>query len=108
MIEIICRRGAGDKEMDSVDDPLINTNAMAVKRGTYEIDRQWFLIHDQTIEVPHKKRDAGTALMDNDIVELEDLLIGLTGKRKIKSLVISGSPSRVIATITVAKYREFV
>jgi len=108
MIEVICIRGNGDKEMDPVDDPLINTELMATKRGKYEIDRQWFLTHFQSIEVPFKKSGSGDQLVDNDIVTISDAYFGITGERKINKAEIIGTPSEITMRLEIAKYEEFV
>lgn len=108
MIEIICIRGNGDKEMDSVDDPLINTELMATERGKYEIDKQWFLTHLQNIEVPFKKSGSGNQLMDNDIITVSDAYFGITGERKINRIDIIGTPSEITMQLKIAKYEEFL
>ena len=108
MIEIICIRGNGDKEMDSIDDPLINTEFMATKRGKYEIDRQWFLTHFQSIEVPFKKNESGDRLLDNDIITVSDAYFGITGNRRINKIDIVGTPSDLTMKLEIAKYEEFI
>ena len=108
MIEIICIRGNGDKEMDPIDDPLINTDFMATKRGKYEIDRQWFLAHLQNIEVPFKKRDSGSRLLDNDIITVSDGYFGITGERRVKKINIEGNASNLTMRLEIAKYEEFI
>jgi len=107
MIEVICIRGNGDKEMDPIDDPLINTDAMAIRRGTHEIDKQWYLVHIQNIEVPFKHGISGQ-LFDDDIVTVSDAIFGITGARKIRRIDISGTPSEISMKAEIAKYEEFV
>ncbi|MHA1401870.1 MAG: hypothetical protein ACTSQE_16085 [Candidatus Heimdallarchaeaceae archaeon] len=108
MIEIYCKRGLGDKELSSIDDELIITNFMATKRGKAEIDKQWYLQHIQDIEVPFKKADNGNPLLDDNIVEISDPFFGISGKRKIKRIVISGTPSDLSMRLTVIKFEEFI
>lgn len=108
MIEVICIRGNGDKEMDPVDDPLINTEFMATKRGKYEIDKQWFLAHLQGIEVPFKRSGSGDQLMDDDVITVSDVYFGITGKRKINKVDVIGTPSEIIMRLEIAKYEEFI
>lgn len=108
MIEIICVRGTGDKEMSPIDEELITSEFMAVKRGTYEIDKQWYLIKNSTIQAPHKKTDNIEALMDNDIIEIQDPHFGITGKRIVRSIRISGTASDLYDAITLADFEEFV
>lgn len=108
MIEIICIRGNGNKEMDPVDDSLINTDFMATKRGKYEIDKQWFLTHFQNIETPFKNNGSGDQLMDDDIITVSDAYFGITGERKINKVEIIGSASDITMRLEIAKYEEFV
>jgi len=108
MIEVICIRGNGDKEMDPVDDPLISTEFMATKRGKYEIDKQWYLGHFQSIEVPFKKSGSGSQVMDDDIITVSDAYFGITGERKVNKVEIVGTPSDITMRLEIAKYEEFV
>jgi len=107
-IEIICIRGAGDKEMGEIEDSLINTDFMAVKRGTYEIDKQWYLIHSLELDVPLRETDEGEALMDDDIVHVSDSVLGLSGKRRIRGISLSGTATDVSCQLTLEKFEEFV
>ena len=108
MIEIKCVRGAGDKEMSTIEDPLIISDVMAVVRGTYEIDKQWYLVHSQTIEVPHKEKNEGGALMTGDIIEMSDARFGITGNRFVQKITISGTHSDVVDKLDLLKFEEFV
>ena len=108
MIEIYCTRGLGDKELSSIDDELVITDFMAVKRGKAEIDKQWYLQHIQNLEVPFKKNDNGNALLDGDIIEVSDPFFGISGKRKIKSINITGNPFDVSVRLNVVKFEEFI
>jgi len=108
MIEIICIRGAGDKEMETVKDNLLTSEEMAIRRGTYEIERQWYLVHNQTIQVPFKFSDSLAFLEDDDIIEISDALFGISGTRKIKKISISGNTSDVSMQLDISKYVEFL
>ena len=108
MIEIKCVRGAGDKELNTIEDSLIISDLMAVSRGKYEIDKQWYLTHQQTIEVPHKKTDGGNALMDGDIIEVSDARFGIVGNRLVQKITILGTPSEVKNNVSLVKFEEFV
>ena len=81
-IEVYCERGAGDKEMSEVKDQLLTTKFAAVKRGTYEINKQWYFIHSQSIQAPYKKTTDSTSIFDDDIVEISDRVSGISGLRK--------------------------
>lgn len=108
MIKIYCARGAGDKEMDEIDEPLISSDEMAVRRGTYEIDKQWYLVHSQSIEVPFKKSNASTVIKDGDIVDISDGVIGISGNRLVSSVVISGNASDVKMNLEIKNFEEFI
>jgi len=108
MIEIICVKGAGDKEMDTIKDNLLTSEEMAIRRGTYEIYKQWYLVHNQTIQTPFKFSDSGYFLEDDDIVEISDALFGISGNRKINKVSISGNTSDVSMQLDISKYVEFI
>jgi len=107
-IEVYCIRGAGDKEKASVSDQLLSSDLSAVERGRYEIDRQWYLIHSQNLSVPFKKASDSTMLMDDDIVTVSDSILGISGKRKVKNIVISGSASELKMAINLEKFEEYL
>jgi hypothetical protein len=106
MIEVKCYRGSGDKEMDSIEDPLIISDAMAVIRGTYEIDNQYFFVHEQSIEVPHKKTDNSEALMDGDLIDISDKNFGVSGNRLVKKISIIITPDNIFNRIDLVKFEE--
>jgi len=108
MIEIICFRGLGDKEMNSIEDSLISSEAMAIRRGTYAIDSQWYLVHNNSIEVPHKKTDSDEALMDGDLIEISDSNFGISGNKLVKRITISGSITEIIDRIEIASFEELI
>ena len=107
MIEIYCKRGAGDKEMSPIDEPLISSEPMAVKRGKYEIERQWYLITSQRIRVPHKS-NGSDPIQDNDIVSISSGVLGISGNRLVRKVTISGTPSDVVDNIEIANFEEFL
>ncbi len=107
MIEVICYRGLGHREMSPIEDSLITSEAMAVTRGKYEIDTQWYLQHVQKFEVPHKKTDANVALKDGDLIDMTDSKFGIFGNRLVKGIVISGNQSEIVNTVKTVKFEEF-
>ena len=108
MIRVYCVRGNADKEMGEVSDQLLSSTDAAVKRGTYEINKQWYLVHSQSITAPLKKTTDSTAIMDGDIVEVSDSLLGIYGKRKISRLTLSGNKSDVSLSLTLEKFEDFI
>lgn len=108
MIEVYCVRGAGDKEMAEVQDQLLTSTAEAVRRGKYEIDKQWYFVQSQSIEVPFKKRGDHTAIMDDDVISVFDGVLGISGPKRISSLVISGTPSDVSMSITTSNFEDYL
>jgi len=108
MIRIYCEKGDGDKEMDEVSDSLLSTEATAVRRGSYLLNSQWYLVHSQTLNVPFKKTTDSTALMDGDIVEISERTLGISGKRKISKLVISGTNSDISLNLDLKKFEDFI
>jgi len=107
-IEIYCVRGDGDKEKAGVDDSLLSSEFAAVERGTYEINRQWYFVHSQTLKVPFKKASDSTMMMDDDIIAVSDSLLGISGNRKIKNIVLSGNVSDVSLSLTLEKFEEYL
>lgn len=108
MIEVYCIRGNGDKEMNTVEDSLLTSTASAVLRGKYEIDKQWYLVHSQSLEVPFKKTADSTMLMDDDIISLSDSVLGLSGKRKVNTITLSGSHSDVLMVLGTSNFEEYL
>ena len=107
-IEIYCTRGNGDKEMGGVNSSFLSSNAAAVERGTYEINQQWYFVQSQTLSVPFKKASDSTMMMDDDIIVISDSLLGISGKRKIKSIVLSGNASDVNLSLDLEKFEEYL
>ena len=107
MIEVICYRGLGNKEMPPVEDSLLSSEEMAIRRGTYEIDRQWYLVHMQRMEVPQKKTDANEALADGDLIAISDARFGINENKLVKRITISGNASDVTTSIDFVSFEEF-
>ncbi len=108
MISIICVRGARDKEANPISDEMLISDDMAIRRGTYEIDKQWYIVKNQTINTPYKTNGSGAELKDDDIIEISDVFSGITGNRIIHKITLSGTPSKVDMQISMAKYEEFI
>ena len=108
MIRIYCEKGDGDKEMDEVSDSLLSSEAAAVRRGSYELNSQWYLVHSQSLSVPFKKTTDSTALMDGDIVEISERTLGISGERKVSKMIISGTNDDVSLSLTLQKFEEFI
>lgn len=106
MIAIYCVRGNGDKEMNEIEDSKISSDFVAVKRGKYEIDKQWFFVQSQTLNVPFKKTTDSTAIMDDDIVEISDFYLGISGKRKVSGMVISGNKEDLSLSLETVNYKD--
>jgi|GEM_PF-4510268 len=107
-IEIYCIRGNGDKEKSGISDPLLSSESAAIERGKHEIDNQWYFVHSQTINVPFKKAFDSTMMMDDDIIEVSDALLGISGNRKIKDIVLSGDVSDVKLDLTLERFEEYL
>lgn len=107
MIEVYCIRGDGDKEMNEVEDSLLTSKADAVIRGKYEIDKQWYLVHSQTIEVPFKKTNDSTAILDGDLTTISDNLTGISGKRRINTVTITGTEKDVKMNLKVSNFEDY-
>jgi len=108
MIEVYCVRGNGDKEMSEITDALLTSTESAIKRGKYEIDKQWYLVYSQTIDVPFKKTNDSTAIMDGDIISIFDGELGISGNKRISSITISGNDSDVGMSIVTSGFEEYL
>jgi len=108
MIKLYCERGDGDKEMNEVSSDFITSDLVAVKRGTYEIDKQYYLVYEQSIQIPWKKTFDSMPLMPDDIVEISDSLLGIDGRRKISNITISGNNSDISISLELEKYEEYI
>jgi len=107
-IEIYCIRGSGNKEKQGITDPLLSTEASAVERGKYEINRQWYFISSQILRVPFKKASDSTMMMDDDIVTISDSILGISGNRKIKQITLYGDVSNVEMSLNLEKFEEYL
>lgn len=107
MIQVICYRGLGHREMSPVEDSLITSESMAIVRGKWEIDKQWYLQHIQSFEVPHRKTDSEESLKDGDLIYMADSRFGIFGNRLVRKITISGDNTQVKNTIETVKFQEF-
>ena len=105
-VEVYCVKGDGDKEMSPVSDELLSSEFAAIERGAYEINRQWFYEKGQTLSVPFKKASDSTMMMDGDIVSISDSYLGISGNRRVRSVVLSGTANTVDMVITVRKFSD--
>ena len=101
MIEVICIRGAGDKEAPSIDDPLITTIPIAVQRGKHYIDDNWYKIHRRSILTPYKNNCDVT-----NIVEIVEGNLGIDSKHRIVRNQIKITREGMWSTINVEKYEQ--
>jgi len=108
VISVTCVRGAGDKEASPISDEMIISDEMAIRRGTYEINKQWYLEKIQTISTPYKTNGSGGELKNDDIIEISDVLNGISGSKVIRKISLSGTPSKVNMSITIAKHEDFI
>lgn len=53
-INVVCIRDKGDKEAPEIQDPLINSEYIAVKRGTNFLNDNWFTRVKRSIGAPFK------------------------------------------------------
>jgi len=106
MIEVYCIRGAGNREMGEVSDPLLRTEFDAVLRGTYEINKQWFYEYIQSLSVLYKKANDVDSIIDGDIVFVSDSLLGISENKKVKSIILSGTSSEINMEITTCSYGD--
>ena len=107
-IEVYCVRGDGDKEKSSVSDALLSSEAAAVERGKFEINKQWYFVHSLSLNVPFKKASDSTMMMDDDIIAVSDSLLGISGNRKIKNIILSGDDSDVRLNLDLEKFEEYL
>ena len=108
MIEVYCVRGNADKEMPEIEDNFLTSLADAVIRGKYEIDKQWYLVHQQSLEVPFKKSSDSTAILDNDLVHVSDGELGISGKRRISRVTLSGNVSDVKMVLDTSTFEDYI
>jgi len=108
VISVTCVRGAGDKEASPISDGMIISDEMAVRRGTYEINKQWYLVKNQTISVPYKTNGSNGELKTDDIIEISDVLNGISGSKVIRRISLLGTPSKVNMSISIAKHEDFI
>lgn len=108
MIQVYCERGNGDKEMPEIQDNFLTSISDAIIRGKYEIDKQWYLVHNQTIQVPYKKTTDSTAILDNDLIFVSDRDLGISEKKRISKIVISGNASEVSMELETKSFEDYL
>lgn len=54
MIDVVCIRGAADKEASEIQDDLIPSEYIARMRGTNFINENWYKVHSRMLGVPFK------------------------------------------------------
>lgn len=99
MIEVICVRGAGDKEAPPINDPLITTIPIAVQRGKHFIDDNWYKIHKRRILVPYK---SGCNIAS--VVEIVEGNLGIDAAHRVVSHTVKIDRSGVWSTLDVETY----
>jgi len=99
MIEVICIRGAGDKEAPPISDPLITTIPIAVQRGKHFIDANWYKIHKRKISVPYKN---GCNIAS--VIELVEGTLGIDAAHRIVGHSVKIDMSGVWSTIEAETY----
>lgn len=102
MIQIVIRRGLGDKEAPTIQDDRVVHEQMAIRRGANFLNGQWYHIKSRTLRVPHR-----ASINDDKIASIEEGNIPISGKQYISSVRIVGTPKGLDNELTVEEYQEF-
>jgi len=102
MIQIVVKRGLGDKEASTIQDDRIVHEQMAIRRGANFINESWYLIDRRNLRVPHR-----IGVRDAKIANITEGKIPISGKHYLKTIRINGTPDGIIDEIEVESYREF-
>jgi hypothetical protein len=101
MIDIICIRGIGDKQGQEIEDPLITSEPIAVKRGTDYINRNWYKQRMRTLLSPYKSNMEVGNIAAVNVGEL-----GISGNHIITGVRILLSTKGIQCNLAVEQYSE--
>ncbi len=101
MIEIICVRGEGDKRVSDVQDALVSSEHIAVRRGTSIINEKWYKRHSRRIRVPFQD---GCYIAR--AISVTDGHLNISGNHVITSNNIRISPDGIWQEITIEQYED--
>lgn len=102
MIQIIVRRGLGDKEAPTIEDDRVVHEQMAIRRGANFLNEQWYHRTARTLRVPHS-----AGINDDKIASIVEGNIPIDGKQYISSVRIVGTPKGLDDELTVEEFQEF-
>jgi hypothetical protein len=101
MIDIICVRGAGDKEGPEIQDPLIASEFIAKQRGKAFIDANWYKVRSRKIQTPYKDD-----IYVNSEATITEGNLGITGVHLITSIQIDISTKGITTVLEVEKHEN--
>jgi len=106
-ISVQCVRGVGDRPSPEINDSMITTENMAVKRGKRYLDDPdqggYYVVNKRTLKIPHKSNE----VLPTKWITLNDSHLGLMGNSvKVKEYTIEITPTSVWATVATEQYRE--
>jgi hypothetical protein len=81
-VDVICQRGAGDKEAPDITDNLLTTEAVAVARGRAFLDENGYYVEHVRLRVPH----TDGLKQDGPTVRVADYKLGINDIYAVKSL----------------------
>ena len=107
-VQVLCKRGTGDREGPSISDSLLVTDSDAVKRGKRWLDDPnqgaYYLTKKRALKVPHK----GAHVIPRTWITVTDGKLGLSNQKlKVKSYTITITLSSVWATMETEQYETF-
>ena len=102
MIQIIVKRGLGDKEAPTIQDDRIVSEQMAIRRGANYLNSVWYVVEKRGIKVPHREQ-----INDGKIANINESHIPILEDVYIKSVKISITNEGIMNELSVESYQEF-
>jgi hypothetical protein len=102
-IAIIVRRGKGSHPGDDIIDPLITALPVALQRGRNEMDERASGLQDVELEIPFRPN-----LRNGQVVQVVDLLFGVTWYGKITGLTHRGELASMVTSMKLKRPTDFV
>lgn len=99
MIQVIVKRGLGDKKAPVIEDDRIVSEQMAIRRGVNFLNKSYYIVTGRTITVPHR-----AGLNMSLTVNIEESTIPISGNNHVRSLRISGNTEGIWNELEIESY----
>ena len=102
MIQVIIRRGIGDKEAPTIQDDRIVSEQMAIRRGANYLNSVWYMVENRNIRAPHRQ-----GINDGRIAKVIEGHVPISENVYIKGVKIDISENGIMNDLNIESYEEF-